>query len=114
MSVSGVTMVTILTSKAERNCLTSYFYLMRSKLLKEFFLIFTLKNNSRETSLVNMPMNLTQHVTFRFITDLSHNELGNKIYLRKLQYKSYDTMHLKTPTTTQEHQRICSELQKWA
>lgn len=75
MSVSGVTVVTILTSKAERNCLTSYFYLMRSKLLKEFFLIFTLNNNSRETSLVNMSMNLTQHVTFRFITDLSHNEL---------------------------------------
>lgn len=103
MSVSGVTMVTILTSKAETNCLISYFYHMRSNRLKEFCLIFTLKNNSRETSLVKMSMNLTQHVTFRFITDLSHKELWNKIYFRNLQYKSYDTMHLNTPTTTQKY-----------
>lgn len=86
--------------KPERNSLNSYFYLMRSNLLKEFFLIFTLKNNSSETSLVKMSMNLTQHVTYRFITDLSHNKIWSVRYFRKLQYNSYDSMHLKTPTTS--------------
>lgn len=69
--------------------------------------MFTLKNNSRETSLVKMSMNPTQHVTFRSITDLPYDKLLNKIYFRKLQYKSYDTMHLKTLTTTQE---VCADV----
>lgn len=52
--------------------------------------------------MVKMSTNPTQHVTFRSITDLPYNKPLNKIYFRKLQYKSYDTMYLKTPTTTQE------------
>lgn len=42
-----------------RNCLISYFCLTSSRLLKEFFLIFTLENNSREQSLVKISTNLS-------------------------------------------------------
>lgn len=99
MSVSEVTMVTILTPKTREKLPYQLLLPHEKQTTKGILPHFHIKNNSRETSLMKMSTNFTRHITFRFITDLSFNELQNRIFFRKLQCKPYDTMHL-NPTNT--------------
>lgn len=66
-------MVTILTSKTREKLPYQLPLSHEKQITKKILPDFHIKSNSRETSLVKISTKLTQHVPFRFITDLSHN-----------------------------------------